>query len=154
MEPGRAPLWWRLYAMVWLLFAEFAVLLAFGSGAVPYWTHVALGVGVLALAWGNARALANSEAPARLKRVSAVTARLAGAQVVMGAALALDLNVSLGLSPLGIIGVLHLTAAFAMITQASSVATAYDMWEEREYESATTGVAAASQEAAQGISAA
>ena len=74
MEPGRAPLGWRLYAMVWLLFAEFVVL--------------------------------------------------------------------------------HLTAAFAMITQASSVATAYDMWEEREYESATTGVAAASQKAAQRISAA
>jgi hypothetical protein len=36
MEPGRAPLWSRLYAMVWLLFAEFVVLLAFGSGAVPY----------------------------------------------------------------------------------------------------------------------
>jgi hypothetical protein len=103
---------------------------------------------------GNARALANSEAPARLKRVSAVTARLAAAQLVMGAALALDLNVSLGLSPLGIIGVLHLTAAFAMITQASSVATAQDMWEEREYEASPAGVAAGPPKAAEGIAAA
>jgi hypothetical protein len=32
-----------------------------------------------------------------------------------------------------IITFLHLVIALAIITQASSVATAYDMWEEKEY---------------------
>jgi len=55
----------------------------------------------------------------------------------------LNFTPGLGILQRGPVYVLHVLTAFAIITQAASVATSYDMWEEKEFE-----VAAPSPEAA------
>jgi hypothetical protein len=52
----------------------------------------------------------------------------------VGVLLLFGLTPSLGLFRGGFLYVLHLVAAFALITQAASIATSFDMWEEREFE--------------------
>jgi hypothetical protein len=71
--------------------------------------------------------------PARLKRISAATARIAIAQAVLGLALGgLD---HLALPPIvrTLAAAFHLVMALTILAQASSTATAYDMWEEHEF---------------------
>jgi hypothetical protein len=51
-----------------------------------------------------------------------------------GVALAAGDSLSWGPIYIGVVGFLHVATALAIITQASSSATAYDMWEEREFQ--------------------
>jgi hypothetical protein len=128
-------LWNRLYNAIWLAF--------FCCVLVPRWmgahvgppVHALLGLGMLALAVGNARRLAALPVPARLKRISKVTARIAGFQLVCGIALGAIARLAPGMPIAGtVLHVAHVVCALAILSQVSSVATAYDMWEEKEYE--------------------
>lgn len=132
-------LWQRLYALVWLAFAQILVaVLLFGT---EDWTigfdvliavHVLLGVAIVGWTQIDLRALRGLPIPDRIKRIAASTAQLAAGQFVLGIILLAGFFVNLGvLVPL--IGLLHLVIALAIITQASSAATAYDMWEEKEF---------------------
>ena len=121
-------LWQSLYSMVWLcLFTLIAATL----DVIPYKApvHAALGLAVLGLAFRNKAALAKSQAPARLKRISTATASISVMAAVTGALMAVP--------PLHFLDVLwrvlHLCTIVAISTQAGSVATAYDMWEEKEF---------------------
>jgi hypothetical protein len=127
-------LWQRLYAMVWLSF--------FSCALVPSWMgripgviiHIVLGVASLALAAANAGTLGKAAVPDRLKRVSKATLSLAVVQLVLGGALGAFQQFAVpGWAHSVVIGA-HLVVALAMLAQASSVATAYDMWEDREFE--------------------
>ena len=127
-------LWQRLYMMIWLLMFDFLLVPHLFPSKIILGLHVLLGVGTLALANANARALAAEPVPARLKRISRSTASLAVAQAVIGLVFGV-----LKLAPLHlpsflatIAAVFHLLVALAMITQAASVATAYDMRDEQE----------------------
>jgi hypothetical protein len=119
-------LWASLYLMVWLTLLEFLTL-TYLSGGFGLLAHAGTGVAVLALAAFNRYRLVRTAAPARLKRIAKATLGLAAAQPVLG--------VLLAVLPIGreVVGFLHLLAAFAIITQAASTATAYDMWEEKEF---------------------
>ena len=128
------PLWQRLYNMIWLLMFGFLIVPHLFPSKIILGLHVLLGIGALALAHANARALAAEPVPARLKRISKTTANLAVAQVVIGLIFGV-----LRLAPLHlpsflatIAAVIHVMVALAMITQAASVATAYDMRDEQE----------------------
>jgi hypothetical protein len=124
-----------LYATVWLAF--------FSCILIPRWMgpyaglplHGLLGVVLLFLTCANARNLAVLPVPARLKRISKVTAGIAMFQLLMG----LGLGIVTHLAPnllfvFAAVRVAHVVCALAILAQASSVATAYDMWEEKEFQ--------------------
>ena len=123
----------RLYNAVWL--ATFSCLLVprwMGKWGAP--VHVLLGVLMLVVALANARALAALAVPERLKRISKTTAGLAIFQLVVGLAFGavkhMWPDVPVLLSALN--GT-HVFVALAILAQTASVATGYDMWEEKEF---------------------
>jgi hypothetical protein len=127
-------LWQKLYGTVWLAF--------FSCVLVPRWmgtyaglpVHVLLGLILLVAAQGTAKRLSALPVPPRLKRISKVTLGFAIFQIVSGAALG---SVMYWLPNrtviLAMIRVAHVVSALALLAQTSSVATAYDMWEEGEF---------------------
>ncbi len=126
-------IWKQLYAMIWLAFLQILLL------SIPRFTiylvdaHVALGLVILALAYYDNKQIKKTDAPNRLKRIAKSTFILASIQPILGMILFLDVRLRIGVPLVEAVSFLHLMTALAIITQASSVATAYDMWEEHEY---------------------
>ena len=126
-------LWKKLYAMVWLAFLQIVIIILPRFTAYLVDAHVALGLIILALAHYNNAQIKKSDAPNRLKRIAKSTAILATIQIILGLVLYADLRLNVSVPLVSVISFIHLVTALAIITQASSVATAYDMWEEHEY---------------------
>ncbi len=130
-------IWKQLYAMVWLAFLQI-VLITVGM-YVPdikiyvVYGHTFLGLVILGLAHYNGTQIKRTEAPSRLKRIVKSTAALATLQIIFGIILFLNAIHIIGIPFIGVVAFFHIVTALAIITQASSVATAYDMWEEKEY---------------------
>ena len=121
--------------MVWLTLLQIVIGVANIPGLNPYvvYAHVTLGLVILGLTHYNNAQINRTEAPSRLKRIAKSTAILATFQVILGIPIFVNVMMIFGI-PFGwVISLLHLIIALAIITQASSVATAYDMWEEKEY---------------------
>jgi len=97
--------------------------------------HAILGLAILGLAHYNNAKMKHTEAPNRLKRITKTTAILATFQIIVGIILYANLRMNLSVPLAGVIIFIHIVLALAIITQAASVATAYDMWEEHEYDS-------------------
>jgi len=135
-------LWVALYAMIWLVVLE--IWLAFTPlvPPVPLYLHMALGVGILALAFSNFSALRASTVPARVKRTARATFALCLLMAVLGAAIYLRVGSSWqivgGITLLGGIRFLHFLNAMAILSQASATAVVYDVWEEKEFLEVTT----------------
>ena len=137
-------LWASLYGFFWFAVLQIVlgVVLAVGpgpSGPVAY-LHAAVGAIVVIWSFANFRAVRGTRAPGRTKRTVAATFAIAVLMVLLG--LLLWFGVGSGASLLGasvdaVIGVLHLIGALAIVTQAASTATGFDMWEEREFEQET-----------------
>ena len=130
-----------LYAFFWLAVLQIVlgVLLATGGSVSPViaFVHAAIGGIVLGWAFVNRRAMRATRAPARTKRTIAATFAIAAVMVVLGAILlsgAANAVGSAGVTLGDAIAVVHLVFALAIVTQAASTATGYDMWEEREFE--------------------
>jgi hypothetical protein len=124
--------------MVWLAFLQIVIILESRIpvlGSYLVYGHVFLGLVILGLAHYNNAQIKKTEAPNRLKRIAKSTAILATIQPIFGVILLVNLMLRSAIpAPLvGIVLFLHIITALAIITQASSVATAYDMWEEKEY---------------------
>jgi hypothetical protein len=123
--------------MVWLAFLEIVIIVVNISSFQAYlvYGHTMLGLIILVLAHYNNMQIKKTEVPSRLKRIAKSTAVLATIQPIFGIILFVNLQsmLSISISIVGIVSFLHLVTALAIITQASSVATAYDMWEEKEY---------------------
>lgn len=133
-------LWNNLYSMIWLLVFDFAVLLIFRRPPdYAVWLHILLGLGAIGLGYSNWKGLEQAQAPARLGRIARTTFLFAVAQAVFGLLMFADIRLELNIFDSGVVGGLHIIGSLAMITQASSVATAYDMWEEKEFEGETPG---------------
>jgi len=115
--------------MIWLAFFEFITILPPIAG-VQYMVeiHSLLGVLIVILAFYNVSMISKTEAPDRIKRILKATAGMATFQGILG--IALYLNIMVGS---GIIEFLHLVISLTIIAQASSAATGYDMWEEKEF---------------------
>lgn len=129
-------LWQRLYNVIWLSFFECLLIRRWFDHWIVVVLHVLLGVAVLALTQANARALARKAVPERLRRISAATARIAIAQAVLGLALGGLEHLDLPPIVLTLVAAFHLVLALTILAQASSTATAYDMWEEKEFTAA------------------
>jgi hypothetical protein len=136
------PLWRKLYNTVWLAF--------FSCVLIPRWTgprfgpiiHMLLGILLLLVTLSNARRLATIAVPPRLQRVSKVTAGFSLFQVIVG----LAIGAAIHLAPqypfiIPTLRGIHVVCALAILAQASSVATAYDMWEEKEFTAAPSSAA-------------
>lgn len=125
--------WKQLYAMVWLAFLQIIII------TLPRFTiylvdaHVALGLAILALAHYDNALIKKTAAPNRLKRIVKSTAVLATSQIILGIILYANLRLGVSIPLVSVISFFHIVVALAIITQAASVATAYDMWEEHEY---------------------
>jgi hypothetical protein len=120
--------------MVWLAFLQIILAVAAIPGFKMYliYGHVVLGLIILGLAHYNYVQIKKTEAPNRLKRIAKSTAIFATIQPIFGITLLVNTMLGLGISFMWVIALLHLAIALAIITQASSVATGYDMWEEKE----------------------
>jgi len=127
--------WAAMYLVIWLAFFEILLVLfpAF-SYAINITLHGILGIGILALAFYIQRAVRMTSCPARIKRIAVTTFAFAVFQGVLGLALAAGINQSWGSTYTDIMSFLHVGASIAIITQASSSATAFDMWEEKEFQ--------------------
>ena len=126
-------LWKPLYAMVWLAFLQIVIIILPRFTIYLVDVHVALGLIILALAHYNSAQIKKTKAPTRLKRIAKSTAILATLQIILGVILYANLRLNVNVPLVSVIAFIHLVIALAIITQASSVATAYDMWEEKEY---------------------
>ena len=126
-----------MYTVIWLAFFEILLVLfpAF-SYDVNITLHGILGVGILAFAYYIYRAVRATSCPARIKRIAATTFAFAIFQGVLGLALAAGIHFSWGSTYTDVISFFHVAISIAIITQASSSATAFDMWEEKEFQSA------------------
>jgi heme A synthase len=117
-----------MYALIWVAFAQiilvfFPPLMAFSPTLE---IHSLVGIVVVVLAWYVFVLVRKTKCPDRIKRITKTTAYLGVIQVVLGLLLALA-----PLSPYDeVILFLHAVNAVAIISQASSSATAFDMWEE------------------------
>ena len=126
-------IWRQFYALVWLAFLQIVIII------VPRFTvflvdlHAVLGLVILAVAHMNNGRIRRTDAPNRLKRIAKATAILATLQVILGIILYANLRLSVNIPLVDVITFVHIVIALAIITQASSVATAYDMWEEHEF---------------------
>ncbi len=126
-------LWKKLYGTIWLAF--------FSCVLIPRWmgpyagppVHVLLGLAMLFVTRANVRSLAALPVPPRLQRISKATAGLALFQVVGGLALGAVTHLAPNLPVVGpVLEAAHVVCALTILAQASSVATGYDMWEEKE----------------------
>jgi len=125
--------WRQFYALVWLTFLQIVIIIMPRFTVFLVDAHVLLGLVILALAHLNNGRLRKTDAPQRLKRIAKATAILATVQIILGMVLYADLRLSVSIPLIEVIAFVHLVIALAIITQASSVATAYDMWEEHEF---------------------
>ena len=129
-------LWASLYLLIWLGF--FAIFLSAIVGVERsflsflewpfFYLHIILGILIIVVAGYNANELQKTEAPMRIKRVARTAFQMSIASAVVGFIRVLDNDY------ICFVSAIHILVTIAMITQASSVATAYDMWEEKEYE--------------------
>jgi hypothetical protein len=96
--------------------------------------HSLLGVVMLLAAQSNSRKLQTLEVPARLKRISKVIAAFSLFQLVLGARLGVIAHFAPAMAMVSaILKSMHVVIALAMLAQSASIATAYDMWEEKEF---------------------
>jgi hypothetical protein len=133
-------LWKRQYSTVWLAFFACVLIPRWMGSMIGLPIHALLGFALLLLTQTNLRHIDALAVPDRLKRISRVMAGLAIFQLIAGMALGgilhLAPNLSFISSPLRAV---HVICALAILAQASSVATAYDMWEDKEFGSVPEG---------------
>jgi hypothetical protein len=120
--------------MVWLAFLEFMLVWApVAAFTLPLYAHMILGIIIFALAYSNASELSKTPCPARIRRIVKATVGLSVFEGLLGILLHFSITISLPSLVTNAVGFLHLGTALAIVTQAASTATAYDMWEEKEF---------------------
>jgi hypothetical protein len=137
-------LWQKLYGTVWLAFLS-CVLIPRWIPLVGLSIHILLGLALLIMTQSNRKSLDALPVPDRLKRISKVTAGFVIFQLISGLVMGAAFMGSLFriLPPAFLlwvpnaIRIIHDICALVILSQASSVATAYDMWEEKEFDPAS-----------------
>jgi hypothetical protein len=126
--------WKAMYLLIWVAFLQILfILFSPLSDMVNLPVHVVIAIVILGLTFTVSRNVSHTPCPDRIKRITRTTWYLAILQGVLGIVLALGVVLSLGSIYVGVVSLLHVGNALAIITQASSSATAYDMWEEKEF---------------------
>ncbi len=128
-------LWMSLYAMIWVVFIEFLLAMTPGASIVLRYLHIVLGLVIIGLAWYNFNGVRWTSVPGRVKRIAKTTFIMSIAIGVLGLPLYFGHTSSIffGVTLRGMSLFLHVVVGFAIITQASAVAIAYDMWEDKEF---------------------
>lgn len=129
--------WALMYALIWVAFIEIMIVMFPVLGTFPtYDLHLVVGVVVLAMAYAVYVGVKAAPCPDRIKRITKTTFGLGIFQAVLGIVLygALYSGAGPGGLWITVINFFHVAVAIAMITQASSSATAFDMWEEKEFQ--------------------
>lgn len=129
--------WKTLYAMTWLVVVAFLLAMWPRAPAWAAYAHAALGVGLVLLASGNARAVRATAVPGRVKRTARSTVQLSVGAAVLGALLLFDVGAGwtllFGVTVWALLLLLHVVLAIAVLAQAAAVGMSYDMWEEKEF---------------------
>jgi len=127
--------WKSMYLIIWIAFLQIMfILFSPLDDMVNLAVHVAIALAVLSLAFVIYRGVGRTNCPDRIKRITRATWYLAIFQGVLGLALALGMALSWGSLYVSVVSFVHVANALAIITQVSSSATAYDMWEEKEFQ--------------------
>ena len=100
---------------------------------LTYYIHSAVGIIVVGVAMYSYSLVRKTACPERIKRISKTTAVLGVVQGILGLILLAGIMLHFGTMFQNIILFLHVVNALAIITQASSSATAFDMWEQKEF---------------------
>lgn len=126
--------WHATYGLIWVAFLNILIGLfqPFGYPVIIP-VHAVVGLLVLSLAYIVQRRVSASQCPDRIKRITRTTWYLAILQLILGALLVSAISMSVGGWVLTLIVLIHVANALAIVTQASSSATAFDMWEEKEF---------------------
>jgi hypothetical protein len=122
--------------MIWLAALQILIIVMPRFTLYLIDVHALLGLIILGLAHYNNAKIKRTEAPNRLKRIAKSTAILATVQIILGLILYANLRMNVVIPLVEVIIFIHIVIALAIITQAASVATAYDMWEDHEYDTA------------------
>ncbi len=142
-------LWQALFAMIWIAFLEFLIVMSthvtsFASITNPLiYIHAALGFAMIALAYNNYKGVRDTTIAGRVKRTAQSTFQLSILMAVLGVILLFKDPLNTWMIPLinisvfYVIAFVHVVNAFAIITQAAAVAIAYDMWEDKEFDQVT-----------------
>jgi hypothetical protein len=96
--------------------------------------HIVIGIAVIFFAVASFRMVRKTECPDRIKRITKTTAVLGGVQGALGIILFTLMRFNSNTTAINFVLLLHVVTALAIISQASSSATAFDMWEEKEFE--------------------
>jgi len=127
--------WQLMYGIIWVAFFQIIIILFPIIGQWPTdFLHAGLGLILLVSSYLVNNQVKVTACPARVKRIVKATFSMSIVQSALGILLfaLLVLNIGEGLV-LGFLQLLHVGVALTIITQASSSATAYDMWEEKEF---------------------
>ncbi len=126
--------WALMYALIWVSFLQIIIVLFPALGSfLTNGLHFLLGVVVAAMAYTISVRVANTSCPDRIKRITKTTRNLSILEGLLGIPLYLSSGLNVGIPFAYIISFLHVVIAIAIITQASSSANAFDMWEEKEF---------------------
>ena len=98
------------------------------------YAHVGLGFVIVFIAHYDRARMKRRAIPGRIQRTVRVTAALASVQFFLGIYAFLIDVLNWSLPGYDAVLLIHLVVALAIFSHASSGATAYDMWEEREFE--------------------
>ena len=130
-------LWMSLYAIIWIVLIEFLLAMTPRAPDVLLYAHIVLGLGIIGLAYYNFDGVRKTAVPGRVKRVAKSSFDLSIAMAILGfllvAGIGRDWTILFGVTVWGLILLIHVVNAFAIITQAAAVAIAYDMWEDKEF---------------------
>lgn len=102
---------------------------------LPY-LHAGIGGAVVVWSFVNFREVRATRAPGRTKRTVAATFAISVVMVILGVFLWLGVETGVGALSGTVsdgIAFVHLLLALAIVTQAASTATGFDMWEEHEF---------------------
>lgn len=119
--------------LVWLAFLEYILVWAGALVSTLVYAHAILGIVVFAIAYSNSLRLRRTECPVRIKRIVKATVGLAAFEGLLGIMLFAGVKEMLPELVKGAVEFLHLGTALAIVTQAASTATTFDMWEEKEF---------------------
>jgi len=123
-----------MYGIIWLAFFEIMLVLFLPfSYIINLAIHVIIAAALLGFAFIIYNKVRPTPCPDRIKRITRTTRNLSVFQAVLGVALAVGIALSWGDLYAGVISFLHVGTALTILSQASSSATAFDMWEEKEF---------------------
>jgi len=129
-----------MYLLIWVAFLEIIIALFTPEGyQTSLVLHEVVGVATVLLSYYVFLRVKRTACPQRIKLITRTMAYLAIASGVLGIVLDLPARSIVSIPLQEPIQFVHVALAIAIITQASASATAYDMWEEKEFEQTTTG---------------